>query len=185
MKKTITSVATSAIDTLRRLPLSLAHLLGIAPARTVEDQPGQPQNVAESPSSALPEFPKPAPRPLPAPAPAPIPAAPRKASIDGARGVRAAPSSDDDDSHLHDAALWPAIQRERARCAAIVMSVAGLKQPALAYSLAFDTRLRRSEALALLEQLASPSGEFAHHLAAAQRQFRRAGFGNVRDQTRH
>jgi hypothetical protein len=42
--------------------------------------------------------------------------------------------------------------RERARCAAIVTSAAGLKHPGLAYALAFKTRISRADALDLLRQ---------------------------------
>jgi hypothetical protein len=158
MKKTITSMAASAVDTLRRVPLNLAHLFGIGPARKAEDRSAQPQKAAEPPAPTLPTVSQPAPRPLPAPAPP----TPRQASVDVAREVRAAAAPVDDDSYRGHPHFEAAAERERARCEAIVMSAAGLKNPALAYSLAFKTRLKRSEALAVLQQAVAPSGEFAH-----------------------
>lgn len=48
-------------------------------------------------------------------------------------------------------------RRERERCQAIVGSPVGLRHPALAANLAFGTRLRRSEALVLLDACDRPS----------------------------
>jgi hypothetical protein len=47
--------------------------------------------------------------------------------------------------------------RERARCEAIVLSDAGLANPALAANLAFKTRMSRLEALALLASVPAPA----------------------------
>lgn len=185
MKKTIISLTASAKEALRLVPLGLAHLFGIGSARKDERRSGQVQKAAEPapPAPALAAVPKPAPRPLPAPMPAP--ASRRETTAEGSRNARATPTSDDDDSHLHDAALWPAIQRERARCKAIVMSDVGLKNRQLAYQLAFKTRLTRSEALAVLRHAGtSNSGPFAH-LAGAERQLRPAGFSYPRYQASH
>jgi hypothetical protein len=187
MKKTIISLTASAKDALRLVPLGLAHLFGIGSARKDERRSGQVQKAGEPapPAPALPVVPKPAPRPLPAPTPAPASASARETTVEGSRNARATPTSDDDDSHLHDAALWPAIQRERARCKAIVMSDLGLKNGQLAYQLAFKTRLTRSEALAVLRHAGtSNSGTFAH-LAGAERQLRPAGFSYPRYQASH
>ena len=53
---------------------------------------------------------------------------------------------------------------ERARCAAIVMSAVGLKQPQLAYAVAFKSRMTVAESLAFLEtfQADMQSGKWAH-----------------------
>lgn len=65
----------------------------------------------------------------------------------------------DDDSAEEMRGTGPAAaarRRERERCQAIVGSPVGLRHPALAASLAFGSRLRRSEAIVLLHACDRP-----------------------------
>lgn len=58
---------------------------------------------------------------------------------------------EDDESEMRgDSEAAQARRRENARCAAIFASPAAAKNPALAASLAFDTRMTRKEAIAVL-----------------------------------
>jgi hypothetical protein len=141
MKKTITSLASTAVDALRRIPLGLAHLFGLSSPRAEDRLTISPPEVP-----VLPSLPEASQR-----TPLPSKMEPRRVAVDDERGARERASVGRGDGRLHEAA----VQRERERCRAIVMSPVGLNQPGLAYHLAFGTRMKRSEALALLEQIDS------------------------------
>lgn len=72
-------------------------------------------------------------------------------------GSRACPStliSDDSPGELRGTSVEAVSRlRERARCAAIVQAPAASRNPALARSLAFDTRMCRTDAIALLDAI--------------------------------
>jgi hypothetical protein len=69
-----------------------------------------------------------------------------------------------------DSPAADARRRERARCAAILTSAAGLKHPELACVLAFRTRVSRSEALGVLAVVEAPwASQWAHLEPAPQR----------------
>jgi transcriptional regulator GlxA family with amidase domain len=71
------------------------------------------------------------------------------------------PVDDDPDVETHAGTPAAAARdRERARCAAIVMSAVGLKHPAVAFALAFHTTQSVDEALAALDGIST--GAFAH-----------------------
>jgi len=71
------------------------------------------------------------------------------------------PFEEDPDEEMHGGTpVAEARRRERARCAAIVMSSAGLKHPRVAYALAFQTSLSVAEAVATLEGM--QAGDWAH-----------------------
>lgn len=59
--------------------------------------------------------------------------------------------ADEDEEMFGTGPIADARRRERARCEAIISSPAGLKNPALAKVIAFDSRMTRKEGLALLE----------------------------------
>ena len=86
----------------------------------------------------MPETPKPPAMPQSPAAPAKRPAAP------------VLPEEDPDSEMRGDSLAARARDEERARCKAIVMSEAGLKQPSLAYALAFHSTIPLAEAMALL-----------------------------------
>lgn len=88
-----------------------------------------------------------APTPLPTPEHTPQrPMAPRGGPID----------PDPDDEMCGTGLVALARRRERARCAAIVTSLAGLRNPVMARTLALQTRMPRAEALRLLELQPAP-----------------------------
>lgn len=59
--------------------------------------------------------------------------------------------ADEDEETLGTGPMADARRRERARCEAIVRSPAGLKNPVLAKTIAFESRMTRKEGIALLE----------------------------------
>jgi hypothetical protein len=72
-----------------------------------------------------------------------------------------APADDDPDHEMRGASpVAMARRRERARCAGIVTSAVGLKQPGLAYALAFNTSLSVAEAIGVLNGMLA--GTFSH-----------------------
>ncbi|MBB3637161.1 hypothetical protein [Variovorax atrisoli] len=82
-------------------------------------------------------------------APAQPPAATKATSI---HPVSAARRPADEDEEMHGSGTMAAARdRERARCEAIVNCAAGLRNPALAKSIAFTSRMTRKEGIALLE----------------------------------
>jgi hypothetical protein len=82
-------------------------------------------------------------------APAQPPAATRATSNPP---VAAARRPADEDEEMHGSgAMAAARDRERARCEAIVNCAAGLRNPVLAKSIAFTSRMTRKEGIALLE----------------------------------
>ncbi len=72
-------------------------------------------------------------------------------------------------------------RRERERCRAIVQSAAGLKQPRLAYALAFNSPVSVAEAIIVLEGMGR--GEWAHLNTKAAGAAR--GASNFRPLSRH
>jgi len=94
------------------------------------------------------------------------PAEPMRAAIalPGRPAVAQAPRSpvdDDPDVEMHGkTAAAAARNRERARCAAIVLSDVGLKHPQVAFALAFHTTQSVADALATLEGISA--GAFSH-----------------------
>jgi len=116
-------------------------------------------------------------KPVDAEASSGVPARARRATVAGpAQPTRDAPAlpglpsiapaprspfDDDPDEEMHgNTPVAAARHRERARCAAIVMSSAGLKHPQVAYALAFQSSLSVAEAVAALEGM--QAGEWAH-----------------------
>jgi hypothetical protein len=96
------------------------------------------------------------------------------------------PREDDPDDEMRcESAMAQARRRERARCAAIVTSAAGLKLPDLAYALAFRTRLSRSEALSVLDLVEAPSKSRWAHLQPALLQLTAARQPRARPRTVH
>lgn len=90
---------------------------------------------------------------LSAPAPAAAPGRPPSAK----NAAPAAPVSasrqtvDEDEEMFGTGSIADARCRERARCGAIIRSPAGLKNPVLAKTIAFTSRMTRKEGIALLE----------------------------------
>lgn len=90
--------------------------------------------------------------PLPAPERAAALAPPAAAKTKSIPPVSAARKPADEDEEMHGSgAMAAARDRERARCEAIVNCAAGLRNPALAKSIAFTSRMTRQEGIALLE----------------------------------
>lgn len=92
-----------------------------------------------------------------APPLAPAPAAARARPPSAKKAAPAVPVSaagrtvDEDEEMFGTGPIADARLRERARCEAIVCSAAGLRNPALARTIAFAGRIPRKEAIALLE----------------------------------
>jgi hypothetical protein len=77
---------------------------------------------------------------------------------DKAKGAVAAGDEDDDKDEMSGkSAAAQARLREQARCAAIFASAAAGRNPVLAANLAFNTRMTRCEARALLESTPAPA----------------------------
>jgi type IV secretory pathway VirB10-like protein len=125
----------------------LAHFGGLSKADGKEQATtrGVP---ARARRAEVPDVPKP-----PA-APSPPPAPPRRLT------APMLPNEDPYEEMRGDSPAARARCGERARCAAIVTSTAGLKQAALAYALAFHSTLSEAEAVALLEGTAR--SQWAH-----------------------
>ncbi|MBB5414100.1 hypothetical protein [Paraburkholderia atlantica] len=71
---------------------------------------------------------------------------------DGKKEAKADDGDDDNDEEMRgNSASAKARRREQARCAAIFASKAAARNPVLAANLAFNTRMSRQEALAILE----------------------------------
>ena len=70
---------------------------------------------------------------------------------------KAAAAEDSDDEMRGSSAAAQARLREQSRCAAIFASPAAAKNPVMAAKLAFQTRMPRSEAVALLEGTPAPT----------------------------
>lgn len=113
------------------------------PAATPPARAPQRAATATRPGHAAASLPKP---------PAPAPAA--------ARAITGRPAS---------AAEAEGSRRERARCAEIVMSAAGQRNPAMARELAFGTTLPVKEALAVLELAPAAASQGSHHPDRAAR----------------
>ncbi|VTU36210.1 hypothetical protein [Variovorax sp. PBL-E5] len=140
----------AAAGKLARLPLRLAHFFGLSKNPIV----ALPNSAKVVPPLAKPRLQgnvakaaAPAPKDAAAALPTPKPVAKEKI----------APTIDDDaaEEMFGHGPVAVARRRERARCAAILRSVAGVKNPALAASLAFKTRMSRTEALGVLSALES------------------------------
>lgn len=143
--------------------MSLAHLLGVGIGLTRPRPPeqgtrGVPERAvrdAVRPAAAAPVAP-PTPPQIAAPAP-PMVQAPTARLEDS----RTAPLGDDPPEEMGGASpVAAARRRERARCAAIMTSPAGLKHPQVAFALAFHTTQSVDEALAALDGIST--GAFAH-----------------------
>ena len=158
MKQTLSGAAAKVATAAKRLPIHLAHLFGISHG----DQRSDNRPSVARPKGRLkaklasnlrqatqvpPEVPIVPARPYPAPL---LPDAP---SPDF-------PDSDDDDAQemYGNSPVAQARRRERARCAAIVMSEAGLRNPNLAQALAFVTREPRSDAIRILQAAPASTG---------------------------
>jgi hypothetical protein len=134
--------------------LGFAKLFFVSSAGTANSQHAEPRSPS-TPSPALPEHQQPR-------APA-SPLKPGQAAPEGPQQSRRASAPvGDDDEMLGDTVAAAARRRERARCAAIVTCAAGLKNPDLAYGLAFETRMTRLEAVMLLELHGADSSEWSH-----------------------
>jgi hypothetical protein len=138
--------------------LSFAHFLGLgvgiakprAPEQGTRGVPDRAVREAARTAAALPPAPFP-----PVPAARPAPAAVQRSSPPAARL-----DEDPDEEMRGGSPAAAARMRERARCAAIVMSDIGLKHPQIAYALAFHTTQSAAEALAVLDDIGA--GTFAH-----------------------
>jgi hypothetical protein len=134
---------------IRRLGRGIVHLFRLQSGDTSAERAGPAPAPPSEPLRGVPM--PPAPPKGPPSAPPAVPLKTTSTAIDGSP-------------------LEAARRRERERCAAIVTSPAGLKHPGLACSLAFHSRLSRSEALALLEHAETTSVAF-DHLGGANRRF--------------
>ncbi|MDP9893228.1 hypothetical protein J2W32_001467 [Variovorax boronicumulans] len=77
--------------------------------------------------------------------------------------------ADEDEETLGTGPMADARRRERARCEAIVCSPAGLKNPVLAKTIAFESRMARKEGIALLESAPLAATADSRNLARADR----------------
>ncbi|OAK66072.1 hypothetical protein A3K87_09920 [Variovorax paradoxus] len=76
---------------------------------------------------------------------------------------------DEDEEMFGTGPIADARLRERARCEAIVCSAAGLRNPALARTIAFTGRMPRKEAIALLESTPAAASVDSRNQARADR----------------
>jgi hypothetical protein len=137
--------------------LSFASLVGLCrrnddtKIEKAESAPLRPPTTAAGPTTGPRAATGPAPGPRGDARPQPIVKAAPKA-------VRAkAPEDDDPENELAgNSPLAQARRRERARCAAILGCAAAGQNVSLARALAFNTRLQRHEAIALLESTPAP-----------------------------
>jgi hypothetical protein len=165
MKKILNDIAKKVAKTARYIPIGLAHLIPPGMHRELanefakQEATGAGTPAMESKSAAL---------------SAGSVAGGRKPSASGSReqlprrSAAHSPSArpeprpereleDDDEEELHgNSGAAAARGRERARCKAIVMSEVGQRNPVLAQSLAFGTRMTRGEALATLAAVPAP-----------------------------
>lgn len=109
--------------------------------------------------------------PLASPEGATAPARPPAATkATSASPVSAARRAADEDEEMHGSgAMAAARDRERARCEAIVNCAAGLRNPALAKSIAFTSRMTRKEGIALLESTPAAATVDSRNQARAAR----------------
>lgn len=146
--------------------LSFAHLAGLRLRKNVEAA-----NGAAGASNAPPAPRSQATSAGQRPEERPAAAAGHTAGRDAQRGPTKHENQDDARSEMVGSSVdAEARKSERARCAAILMSDAGQRNFEMAKQLAFETRLTRKEAIALLEATPAPlpRGSFAHPERAAR-----------------